>query len=119
MPVRVAHTHRTSYAYDRPVALGPRLVRSRPAPHTRTRIVSDSLRVQPVTHAIRWQQDPQGYFVARLTFDGLTEHFGCEVDLVAELEPVNPFDFFLGLLGYAEVEFSHDMRVDRLRRRRA
>ena len=95
MPIRVALYHRTSYAYDRPVTLGPQVIRLRPAPQTRTRIASYSLRVEPAKHFIHWQQDPHGNFLARLAFDSLTTRFQFEVDLVAEIEPFNPFDFFL------------------------
>ncbi|CAN5642746.1 hypothetical protein BH10ACT8_BH10ACT8_25550 [soil metagenome] len=45
MAVTIALEHRTSYRFDRPVTLGPHLVRLRPAPHTRTPIESYSLTV--------------------------------------------------------------------------
>jgi uncharacterized protein (DUF2126 family)/transglutaminase-like putative cysteine protease len=93
--IRVALHHRTRYAYDRPVTLSPHLVRLRPAPHARTPIVSYSLRIEPSNHFINWQQDPQGNFVARLAFPAPTLRFALDVDLVAELTVINPFDFFL------------------------
>ncbi len=43
MPIHVALSHRTSYRYDRLVALSPQVVRLRPAPHCRTPILSYSL----------------------------------------------------------------------------
>jgi uncharacterized protein (DUF2126 family)/transglutaminase-like putative cysteine protease len=95
MPIRVALYHRTSYSYDRLVNLGPQVIRLRPAPQTRTRITSHSLRVDPSKHFIHWQQDPHGNFLARLAFDKPTRRFEFTVDLVAEMEPINPFDFFL------------------------
>ena len=95
MAIRVALYHRTSYSYDRLVNLGPQVIRLRPAPHTRTRITSHSLQVVPSKHFIHWQQDPHGNFLARLSFEQPTRRFEFTVDLVAEMEPVNPFDFFL------------------------
>ncbi len=95
MSIHVALNHVTSYRYDRPVSLGPQIVRLRPAPHSRTRILSYSLRVDPTDHFINWQQDPQSNYLARLVFPKKTAHLVVEVDLVAEMAVLNPFDFFL------------------------
>ena len=95
MAIHVALNHCTRYRYDRLVNLGPQVVRLRPAPHCRTRILSYSLRVTPSKHFINWQQDPQSNFLARLVFAEQTREFVVEVDLVAEMAVYNPFDFFL------------------------
>ncbi|MBX3193396.1 MAG: transglutaminase family protein, partial [Labilithrix sp.] len=95
MSIHVALHHRTSYAYDRLVSVGPQSVRLRPAPHCRSRILAYSLKVAPAKHFINWQQDPQSNYVARLVFPEKTTELSIEVDLVVEMAAQNPFDFFL------------------------
>jgi len=95
MSIHVALHHKTHYKYDRLVNLGPQVVRLRPAPHARTRILSYSLTIAPEKHFINWMQDPQSNYSARLVFEKPTREFCVEVDLVAEMAVFNPFDFFL------------------------
>ena len=95
MAIRVAINHKTEYRYDRLVSLSPHTVRLRPAVHTRTPIHSYSLKITPEKHFINWQQDPFGNFLARLVFLEKTKRLTVEVDLVAEMVVINPFDFFL------------------------
>ena len=95
MSIHVALNHVTHYRYDRLVTLSPQIVRLRPAPHCRTRILAYSLRVEPAEHFINWQQDPEANYLARLTFPEKTREFRLAVDLVAEMSVLNPFDFFL------------------------
>ncbi len=95
MTLHVALEHVSLYRYDRPVALGPQIVRLRPAPHCRTRILNYALRITPETHFINWQQDPQANYLAHLVFPDSTRELRIEVALTAEIAVFNPFDFFL------------------------
>jgi uncharacterized protein (DUF2126 family)/transglutaminase-like putative cysteine protease len=95
MSIHAALNHVTHYKYDRPVQLGPQVVRLRPAPHSRSTIVSYSLRVEPAKHFINWQQDPFANYQARLVFPDKATEFKVTVDLVVEMAVYNPFDFFL------------------------
>jgi transglutaminase-like putative cysteine protease len=95
LSIHVALNHVTHYRYDRRVALSPQVVRLRPAPHCRTRILSYSLKVEPAEHFVNWQQDPYANYLARLVFPEKTTEFKVTVDLVAEMAVYNPFDFFL------------------------
>ncbi len=95
MSIHVALSHITHYKYDRLVTLGPQIVRLRPAPHSRTQILSYSLSVEPTDHFINWQQDPFANYQARLVFPKPTREFKVTVDMVVNMVTLNPFDFFL------------------------
>src|ERR1700689_2935181 len=95
MSIQVALNHWTRYRYEKAVSVGPQVIRLRPAPHCRTPIPSYSLSVTPAGHFLNWQFDLQNNHLARVLFPEKTNEFVVEVDLVAELSPYNPFDFFL------------------------
>jgi len=95
MSIHAALNHVTHYTYDRLVNLGPQVIRLRPAPHCRSKIISYSLKVEPEDHYINWQQDPFANYQGRLVFEKKTKEFKVTVDLVVEMAVYNPFDFFL------------------------
>src|SRR5580704_10416719 len=95
MSILVALNHKTIYRFDRPVSLSPHVIRLRPAPHCRTPIAGYSLRVKPATHFINWQQDPYSNYLARLVFPEKATELAIEVDVIAEMTAINPFDFFI------------------------
>ena len=93
--IHVALNHVSRYRYDRRISLSPQIVRLRPAPHCRTRVLSYSLDVAPQGHFINWQQDPFSNYLARLVFPEKTQELLLTVGLVVEMSVYNPFDFFL------------------------
>ena len=95
MGKEVSLHHRTGYRYERAVSLGPQVIQLRPTPHCRTPILSYSLDITPATRILNWQQDPHANQVARVLFPGKTNEFVVDVNLVADLTPINPFAFFL------------------------
>jgi uncharacterized protein (DUF2126 family)/transglutaminase-like putative cysteine protease len=112
MTIRVALHHKTHYTFDRAVNVSPHEVRLRPASHCRTPIESYSIKVKPAKHFLNWQQDPYGNWLARLVFPEMSNELSIEVDLVADMTVINPFDFFVEK--YAE-KFPFDYTADNKR----
>ncbi|MGB0732203.1 MAG: DUF2126 domain-containing protein, partial [Pontibacterium sp.] len=112
MTIRVALHHKTKYKFDRLVNLSPHILRLRPAPHSRTHIHGYSLRVTPEDHFLNWQQDPYGNYQARLVFPEKTKELSIEVEVIADMTVINPFDFFVE--EYAEkFPFDYDKQLDK------
>lgn len=95
MSIRVAIRHHTKYSYDRIVKLFPHVFRLRPAVHSRTPIEAYSFKVKPENHFINWQQDPFGNFMARVVFPEPARELQIDVEVIANLKVINPFDFFV------------------------
>jgi uncharacterized protein (DUF2126 family)/transglutaminase-like putative cysteine protease len=95
MAIRVAINHKTTYHYDREVSLSPHIFRLRPAVHSRTPVEAYSLTITPANHFINWQQDPFGNFQARVVFPEKTRQLSVEVEVIANMVVINPFDFFV------------------------
>lgn len=68
MSIKASIYHLTHYKYDRPVRLSPQIIRLKPAAHSKTKVISHSLKVSPENHFVNLQQDPYGNYLARYVF---------------------------------------------------
>ena len=88
--MRIALHHVTEYLYDRPVALGPQIIRLCPASHYRGHLLSYSLRVEPEGVDIRWSNDAFANQTAEVLFSGKTRLFSVIVDLTIQQQVTEP-----------------------------
>ncbi|TDB61854.1 transglutaminase family protein [Arundinibacter roseus] len=112
MSIKIAISHKTAYTFDRFVNLTPHIFRLRPAPHSRTPIEGYTFKIFPENHFINWQQDPFGNYQARVVFPEKTNELRIEVEVIAQMKVINPFDFFVE--EYAEeYPFSYDAQLQK------
>jgi transglutaminase-like putative cysteine protease len=113
MSIKAAVYHLTHYKYDRPVVLQPQIIRLQPAPHSKTKVLSYSLKVSPALHFVNVQQDPYGNFLTRFVFPEPVTELKIEVDLIADMTVYNPFDFFVEESAETwPFEYPEDIRAD-------
>jgi uncharacterized protein (DUF2126 family)/transglutaminase-like putative cysteine protease len=93
MSTQVALIHRIEQRFDRRLSLPTHWLRLRPAPHTRPAIAAYSIKVHTEPHFLNWVRDPFENHLARLDLPEPVSDLSLEVELIADLEPVNPFDF--------------------------
>ena len=95
MSIKVALEHRTTYRFDRPISIGPHVIRLRPAPHTRTPIESYSLHHLPGRPLRQLAAGP----VRQLSGPGGLPQQGQRARHHGRpgrrLGVINPFDFFI------------------------
>ena len=93
--MKIALEHRTTFRFDRPIAIGPHVIRLRPAPHSRTPVEAYSLTISRPTitstgskilSATTWHESSSPARPSELEIT---------VGLVADMGVINPFDFFV------------------------
>ena len=95
MTTRVSITHRIEDRFERPVLLPTQWLRLRPAPQTKAEVSAYSLVVHAEPHFLNWLRDPYENHVARLDLPEPVSSLGFELEMIAALEPANPFDFLI------------------------
>ncbi|WKX75930.1 transglutaminase N-terminal domain-containing protein [Zobellia laminariae] len=115
MALKVSISHKTTYKYDRRINLSPHIFRLRPAPHSRTPIEAYSIKIKPDNHFFNWQQDPFGNYLARIVFPEKTDFLSVDIEIIADLKTINPFDFFVekGVENYPFV-YSEELKKELL-----
>jgi transglutaminase-like putative cysteine protease len=73
----------------------PQIIRLQPAPHSKTKVLSHSLKVSPVQPFRQPAAGPLRQLPRRHVFPEPVTELKIEVDLVADMTVYNPFDFFV------------------------
>lgn len=95
MTTRIAITHRIDRSFSRTIRLATHWLRLRPAPESHARISAYSLTLDPEPHFVNWLRDPFENHIARLDLPEPLPYLNLAVEILAELEPKNPFDFLI------------------------
>ena len=95
MTTRIAITHRIDRSFSKTIALATHWLRLRPAPEAPARITAYSLELTPQPHFVNWLRDPFENHIARLDLPEPLPYLNVAVEILAELEPKNPFDFLI------------------------
>ena len=115
MSIHVALNHVTHYRYDRLVSLGPQVVRLRPAPHCRTRILLFA-EGSPTSTSSTGSRTRRRTTSRGSCFPDKTNELRIEVDLVAEMAVHQPVRFLSRAL---RRDFPFDYRGPSNKRARA
>lgn len=95
MSTRVAIEHTIEQRFDRAVRMSTQWLRLRPAPQTRARICAYSFAVRTQPSFVNWMRDPFENHMARLDLPEPVTRLALQIELICELEPVNPFDLLV------------------------
>ena len=96
MNIKVSLEHRTTYHFDRPVGIGPHIVRLRPAPHSRTpdRVLLADRQPRQITSSTG-SRTRSATIWPGWCFPKKADKLEITVGLVADMGVINPFDFFI------------------------
>ncbi|HTU59190.1 MAG TPA: transglutaminase family protein, partial [Polyangiales bacterium] len=95
MTTRIAITHRIDRSFSKTIELATHWLRLRPAPEAPARITAYSLELDPEPHFVNWLRDPFENYIARVDLPEPLPYLNMAVEILAELEPKNPFDFLI------------------------
>ncbi|MGI9212205.1 MAG: transglutaminase family protein, partial [Methylococcaceae bacterium] len=93
MSTLVALLHHIEQTYGSRRTVPTHWLRVRPAPHTRPDITAYTIKVTSEPHFLNWVRDPFENYIARLDLPEPVASLGLTVELLADLTPINPFDF--------------------------
>jgi transglutaminase-like putative cysteine protease len=91
--MRLTVRHRTTYAYDAPVRLGPHVLRLRPREDGTQTLRAFDLAIDPAPVVRSDALDAEGNAVVHCGFEGETRWLAIESRFEVELRRTNPFDF--------------------------